>query len=157
MKLTLGKEDGMQSKISALLIMPRERRLPLLEHLEACGVDLLTACDCGEAHRILDGRRPVQVVLTDVKLTDGDWRSVLAEVSHSDKRAEVIVCASLVDHNLWIDALEGGAYDVIVRPYQREEVRRILVSAAARSDMRSLDPARGSQGGISLAGRSAVV
>jgi len=43
---------------------------------------------------------------------------------------------------LWIDALEQGAYDVLVEPYQREEIWRIVEAAAARSYMRSLPRAR---------------
>ena len=54
--------------------MVRERRLPLLEALEACGFDVLPVCDCSEARRILETEPKVQVVLTDSVLPDGDWR-----------------------------------------------------------------------------------
>ena len=35
----------MQTKIAAMLIMARERRLPLLEALESCGIDVLPVCN----------------------------------------------------------------------------------------------------------------
>jgi hypothetical protein len=35
----------MQTKITAMLIMARERRLPLLEALESCGIDVLPVCN----------------------------------------------------------------------------------------------------------------
>ena len=53
------------------------------------------------------------------------------------RKIEVVVCSRLGDHNLWLDVLEQGGYDVLVQPYQREEVRRIFEVAAARSYMRS--------------------
>jgi hypothetical protein len=64
----------MQTKITAMLIMARERRLPLLEALESCGIDVLPVCDCNEGRRILETEPKVQLVLTDAALPDGDWR-----------------------------------------------------------------------------------
>jgi DNA-binding NtrC family response regulator len=128
----------MQSKITAMLIMARERRLPLLEALESCGIDVLPVCDCSEARRMLEIQPEVQVVLTDVALPDGDWREVLQIVAHSCANIEVVVSSRLGDHKLWIDVLEQGAYDVLVEPYECEEVRRIVGAAAARSYKRSL-------------------
>jgi hypothetical protein len=43
----------MQRKITAMLIMTRERRLPLLEALESCSIDVLPVCDCSEARQML--------------------------------------------------------------------------------------------------------
>lgn len=132
----------MQPKITVMLIMSRERRLPLLEAMESGGIDVLPVCDCNEARRMLETQPQVQVVLTDRALPDGDWRGVLEIVSQGRAKLEVVVCSRLGDHKLWIDALEQGAYDVLVEPYQYEEIQRIVEAAAARSYMRSLPPAR---------------
>jgi DNA-binding NtrC family response regulator len=131
----------MQPKITAILIMVRERRLALLEALEACGFDVLPVCDCSEARRILETESKVRVVLTDTVLPDGDWRRVLEIVAQSCPNIEVVVSSRLGDHKLWIDVLEQGAYDVLVEPYECEEVRQIVESAAEKSYMRSLLPA----------------
>jgi len=128
----------MPPKIKTMLVMAQERRLPLLGVLEPCGIEVQAVCDCNEAHRMLETQPPVQVVVTDTALPDGDWRRVLAIVTQVSPNIEVIVCSRLGDHNLWIDVLEQGGYDVLVEPYQREEVRRIVEVAAARSYMRSL-------------------
>jgi DNA-binding NtrC family response regulator len=128
----------MQTKITAMLIMARERRLPLLEALESCGIDVLPVCDCNEGRRILETEPKVQLVLTDAALPDGDWRGVIQIVAQAGANIEVVVCSRLDDHKLWIDVLEQGAYDVLVEPYQHEETRRIVEGAAARSSMRSL-------------------
>lgn len=128
----------MQPKIIAILIMVRERRPSLLEALEACGFDVLPVCDCSEARRILETEPKVQVVVTDTVLPDGDWRRVLEIVAHSYPNIEVVVSSLLGDHKLWIDVLEQGAYDVLVEPYECEEVRRIVEAAAGKGYMRSL-------------------
>jgi len=127
----------MPPKIKAMLVMARERRLPLLDMLEFCGIEVLLACDCNEARRMLEAQPPVQVVVTDTALLDGDWRLVLEIVVQGRRKIEVVVCSRLGDHNLWLDVLEQGGYDVIVEPYRHEEVRRTLEVAASRSYMRS--------------------
>ena len=80
----------------------------------------------------------MQVIVTDGNLPDGNWRGVIAGAAQSRSNAQVLVCSRLGDHHFWIDALEGGAYDVLVEPYEIEEIRRILSSAAGRSEMLSL-------------------
>jgi len=127
----------MQPKITAMLIMSRERRLPLLEALETGGFDVLPVCDCNEARRMLETEPAVQVVVTDARLHDGDWRRVCEIVERGRRRIEVVVCSCLGDPKLWLDVLEQGGYDVLVEPFEHEEVRRIVEAAAGRSLMRS--------------------
>ena len=74
----------------------------------------------------------VQVVVTDARLHDGDWRRVLEIVEHGRRKIEVVVCSRLGDYKLWMDVLEQGGYDVLVEPYDGEEIKRILEGAAAR-------------------------
>ena len=80
------------------------------------------------------------MVLTDAALPDGDWRGVLQIVAQAGANIEVVVCSSLGDHKLWLDVLEQGAYDVLVEPYQHEEIQRIV--EGADRNLRSLPPAR---------------
>ncbi len=128
----------MGSKIKVLMVMPVERRLRLWKELEACGADVLVAGSCTEARRILGQKLSVQVIVADSNLPDGNWRGVIADAAQSRSNAQVIVCSRLGDHQFWIDALEGGAYDVLVEPYEMEEIRRILNSAAGKSEMHAL-------------------
>ena len=87
---------------------------------------------------MLEIQPQVQVVLTDAALPDGDWREVLQIVAQAGINIEVVVCSRLGDHKLSMDVLEHGAYDVLVEPYECEEVRRIVETAADKSYMRSL-------------------
>jgi DNA-binding NtrC family response regulator len=127
----------MPSKIKAMLVMAQERRRTLLDLLESCGIEVVPACNCNEARRMLETQPPVQTVLTDRALPDGDWRTVLEIVALGHAYVQVVVCSQLGDHTLLIDVLEQGGYDVLVEPYQREEIRRVLEAAAARSYTRS--------------------
>src|SRR2546425_11488238 len=99
----------MQPKITAMLIMSRERRLPLLEALESCGIDVLPVCNCNDARRMLETQPQVQVVLTDRALPDGDWREVPEIAAQRRAKGEVGVASRLGDPKPWIDVLEPGA------------------------------------------------
>jgi two-component system nitrogen regulation response regulator GlnG len=127
----------MRGKIRAMLVMDRERRLPLLNALEPCGIEVLPVSDCNEARRMLETEPPVQVVVTDTVLPDGDWRRVLEIVAQRCANIEVVVSLRPGDLALWLDVLEQGGYDVLAEPYQREEIQRIVEAAGAKSDMRS--------------------
>jgi DNA-binding NtrC family response regulator len=127
----------MTHNIKAMLFLAQERRLLLLDALESCGIEVLPVCNCNEARRMLEIEPLVQVVVTDARLHDGDWRRVFEIVARGRRKIEVIVCSRVGDPKLWLDVLEEGGYDVLVQPYQCEEVRRIVEAAAARSYIRS--------------------
>jgi DNA-binding NtrC family response regulator len=128
--------SDMPPKIKTMLVMARGRHQPLLDALESCGIEVLWVCDCNEVREML-ATQPVQVVVTDTTLPDGDWRRVLEIVEQGSRRVEVVVCSRLNDPELWLDVLEQGGYDLLAEPFEHEEVRRILEAAAGRSLMRS--------------------
>lgn len=120
----------MQNSVTALIVMPQERRSRLLNHLSGIDANILTASSCGEAVDLLREDAGVRVVLTDLSLPDGSWFDVLNCVGDLNPEAEVVVCARVADERLWTQVLEAGGFDVLVEPYQEREVRRILGAAA---------------------------
>lgn len=82
----------------------------------------------------------MDVVLAEAELPDGDWRSVLEDVSRSGVRAGVIVCVHFDDFPLWLEALERGCQEVLAEPYSRDEVQRIVNSAASEAVIRAQRP-----------------
>lgn len=112
--------------------MAQHRHQPLFNALESCGIEVLPVYDCNQARRMFEAQAPVQVVVTDALLDDGDWRQVLEIVAHRRRKIEVVVCSRLGEPKLWLDVLEEGGCDVLVEPFEHEEVRRIVEAAAAR-------------------------
>ncbi len=128
----------MQNVVTALLVMPPERRSSLIDHLTALDANVVTAGSCGEAAERLRDEPGVRVVLTDLVLPDGSWCDVLNRVGDLRAAAEVVVCARVADERLWTQVLEAGGFDVLVEPYQDREVSRIFVAAAAGRSPRHL-------------------
>ena len=69
------------------------------------------------------------VVLTESKLEDGDWLDVLHLARPAN--AELVVTDPWADARFWAEAINMGAFDLLVQPFQRIEVQRVLASAAA--------------------------
>lgn len=70
--------------------------------------------------------RPVVAVLSEDTLPDGDWRSVLAGLARSSPAPKLIVTSGLADDALWAEVLSLGGYDVLAKPFDTEEVRRVV-------------------------------
>jgi DNA-binding NarL/FixJ family response regulator len=133
--------------ITALIVMPGDRRAAVLEHVEGCGVHVLVACGLDEARGIL-GTRPVDLILTDASLPDGDWRDVIAHRAEAGLTAEVIVCVTRLDSALCSEAFQRGAWDVVAESSPREEIRKTIESAASRAYMHSLERGRRTAAGV---------
>jgi len=61
---------------------------------------------------------------------------VLAETLKLPDPPLLIVASRLADEYLWAEALNPGAYDVLAKPFDAEEVIRVLRSAWFHKGMR---------------------
>jgi hypothetical protein len=70
-----------------------------------------------------------RVILADVTFDGGSWEDAVRMAERLTLRAALVLVSPFVDHRLWIDALEGGAYDLIHQPFHADELRIILTNA----------------------------
>ena len=119
----------MKNDAMALVVMNQERRLPLLENLKKLNLDVLTVANCREARDLLATGPPVEVIITDVTLRDGNWCDIFKYLADYDVQASVVVSSALADENLWSEILWRGAYDLLVEPYEDRELRRVVEGA----------------------------
>lgn len=117
----------------AVLVMPEWRRSNVSGILESLGFGVLSVASCQEARNLLQTVPPVEVVIADENLADGNWCDVFDCLLETDQRASVIVTAPQADEHLWSEALWRGAYDLLVEPYERREVVRIIEGALRAS------------------------
>lgn len=87
-------------------------------------------------------RQPVPVVICDRDLPGEDWREVLRRISALPQSVCVLLASRVMDDYLWNEVIQCHGYDVIRKPFQAEELRRI-VSFACRS-LASMSRATGS-------------
>jgi hypothetical protein len=61
----------MKTKITVMLIMAQERRLPLLEALESCGIDVLLVRNCNRGRRMLEIQPQTAAATRSVAISRG--------------------------------------------------------------------------------------
>jgi DNA-binding response OmpR family regulator len=74
----------------------------------------------------------ISIVVAERDLLPGTWRDVLAEIGTRPDPPLLIVTSRLADERLWAEALNLGAYDVLAKPFEVEEVVRVLSFAWKR-------------------------
>jgi DNA-binding NtrC family response regulator len=72
------------------------------------------------------GRQRVPVLVCERQLLDATWKEVLAGLSHLAERPVLIVASRLADEAFWAEALNLGAYDVLMKPFDATEVFRVV-------------------------------
>ena len=99
--------------------------------IQPLGLVLIHAKSLKDASARLRDRK-FNLVLTAATLPDGDWLDVLESAQRKSPPLQVIVTDPLADARLWAEALNRGAYDLLVQPFYEPEVQRILSHACLR-------------------------
>ncbi len=66
----------------------------------------------------------VGVVLSEKDLPPHSWTHIMDAIHHFQDAPTVIVASRLADERFWAEALNLGAYDVLAKPFNRDEVLR---------------------------------
>jgi len=87
-------------------------------------------------------KREIPVVLCESNLQPGSWKDLLDHAQAMPNPPTVIVASRLADNYLWSEVLNLGGYDVLAKPFQKEEVVRSLSLAWLHWKNRSRTAAR---------------
>jgi DNA-binding response OmpR family regulator len=69
------------------------------------------------------------VVISNAELPDGCWKDVLGALSRFAPQPKLIVSSRLADEKFWAEVLNLGGYDVLLTPFEPEEVLRVCTGA----------------------------
>ena len=122
----------MKSIPLVLVAISGNRQCELFHHLKTIDVKLLTVECCRQVRDVL-AAHPVDLVITDVSLTDGNWCDVVRHVMVSGTTAGIVVVAEKPTDTLWAEVFWRGAHDLLVAPYQAHEVHHVVCSALRRA------------------------
>jgi two-component system response regulator HydG len=104
--------------------------------LRAEGFEVLEAGSGEEALELL-GRRPVEVMLTDLKMEPMDGIALLARALEVAPQVQVIVMTAYGSIETAVDAMRRGAYDYITKPFKDGELVHRVEKALERARLRS--------------------
>lgn len=80
------------------------------------------------------------LVLCDNQTTTGTWRELIQALLPLSDPPLLIVTSRLADEQLWAEALNLGAHDVLAKPYVRREVAWALGAAWQYRQQRNIRP-----------------
>ncbi len=107
-------------------------RWALTETLTEDGYHVVGAASGREATDLLQEGPPFDVVLLDYVLPDSSDLSLLASICREVPHAQVILMTAFGQADTVRNALELGAFSVMFKPFEMQQVPRLVATAYAR-------------------------
>lgn len=107
--------------------------------------------ECQEA--LVNGE--FMLVFCDRRLTDGNYRDVLAVTRELHRKVKVVVTSRLADWDEYLEALHHGAFDLIASPCQSTDVVWAIL-CAKREEQEKATFAAPAKARSAVAGQAAV-
>jgi len=93
--------------------------------------EVLEADEGAKGLEVLRSRR-VDVVLLDVRMPGPPGPTFLPQILALDDRLAVIIVTAVKDVRTAVEAIKGGAYDYVTKPFDVDEILALLRQAAER-------------------------
>ena len=120
------------TKTRILLVDDEKIALRNLEHImKKEGYNVMTTQSGSQAIKMLEtsGEYEFDVVLTDLKMPGVDGMEVLAQSKRLWPDTEVIMVTGYATMDSAIEAVKAGAYHYVSKPFELDEVRRVVKKA----------------------------
>ena len=89
--------------------------------LEHQGFDIRQASSGSEAMELLS-QEPLDLVLTDIVMQDGNGIALLERIHADQPQLPVVMVSAIHDISVAIDSMRRGAYDYLLKPFEREHL-----------------------------------
>jgi DNA-binding response OmpR family regulator len=101
-----------------------------LQSVKEASVWRLRFADSLEEVRAALRSSAISVVLSDAELSDGCcWKDLLREIGARSDPPPLIVADRLADEVLWVEVLNLGGFDLLMKPLTAREVLHVVSSA----------------------------
>lgn len=119
-----------EKKLVTLLVSDEDNSLESLAAvLTSRGVGVSNSRTCTEAAHLLNQTHP-EIIFTTVLHDDGTWRNIVTLAENAPVPTNVIVVGNTDDYRLYIAAMDYGAFDFIVPPFESEPIGHVVRVAA---------------------------
>ena len=75
----------------------------------------------------------ISVIVCDCDTRPETWKEMLENLKLLSDPPLLVVTSRIADEQLWAEALNLGAYDVLAKPFDSIEVNRVLTAASRHS------------------------
>jgi DNA-binding NtrC family response regulator len=111
-----------------------KNRYALMEILDREGRKTICASTASECEEVFHSHN-IDVVFCERGLSDGTYRDLLAMTRSQGRSVCLVVTSRLADWDEYLEALDDGAFDLIVSPSQATDVVRVLNQAQREDKM----------------------
>ncbi|MFZ0960977.1 MAG: response regulator [Terriglobia bacterium] len=116
--------------VTAILVHKAGDAMALLKlALERQSIQIHWLTTIEEIVPLLQATNPPHLVFTEAMLPDGAWTDIVKQALLARKAVKVIVVSRLMDVSLYMETMDGGAFDFIVPPLSPGELTRVVKSA----------------------------
>ena len=119
-------------KPTVLVVDDKANMLALLSKILGKSARVLTARGVRTALQVLESE-PVTVVLCDLRMNDGDGLEVLRAVRSRWPGVPFILMTAYATVPTAVQAIREGAYDYVTKPFDPDELRNLVLRAAAQA------------------------
>ncbi len=116
------------SKRGAFVLLASEQMGPLddlRDLLKSLSIGTWIAHSCEELARLSEQTHP-EIIFTETRLCDGTWRDVVKIAEHASRPTNVVVVGRCHGAKFDLDAMEQGAFDIILAPFESETATHIV-------------------------------
>jgi DNA-binding NtrC family response regulator len=124
------KPPGLETTFNTVLsVSPNHEDGASLEHIFESDWTVIASATVASALSVLR-EISIPVVICDCDVSSGAWAEVLDHISLLPDAPLLIVTSRQAGERLWAEALNLGAWDVLAKPFDTDEVKRIVGIAA---------------------------
>ncbi len=120
---------------NVLLISSDEGETVALERILSEHVNLCSVQSLSELQEVLESGG-YDAVFCGWSFHQGTWNAALERVQQRCPDLPVIIFSRMGGEKEWVEALEAGAFDLLVAPYQKRNVLPLLEHAVVSHDAR---------------------
>ena len=122
----------MASGDSVMVVVPSdEEYLRIEDSLAQEGIQALPAT-CLLQAVLQQVSAPALVIIYDTDVRES-WRLALQQFLSLQPGARVVFLSRLADDRMWMDVLDSGGYDLVMKPFQAEELLVVVRSALSHA------------------------
>jgi DNA-binding NtrC family response regulator len=119
------KPSGSETACNIVLsVSPNDEDCASLARIFKSGWTVIASATVASALAVLR-ETPIPIVICDCDVSSGTWGEMLNHFSLLPDPPLLIVTSRLADERLWAEALNLGAWDVLAKPFDANEVMRI--------------------------------
>ena len=108
-------------------------RTMLKNILDGAGYEIIEAADGSAGVATYEAEQP-DLVLMDITMPEMDGITATKTILEKDPSAKVVICSALGQQQMVLEAVQAGASEYVVKPFEPEQVlevvKRLLASAA---------------------------